>query len=329
VSRRRPASVITLHVVASDDEGDSRPREHAYLADAAARLIAETSAALSDDRWAIINNGSDNAIHRLYDAAALRHTAGLLRSISHNAQRGDEFAVRILGRSHTEAWLTGTYLHFGGPEALDRIAADTLDETTTTHEALQRYDKELAEAKKKTRKKLKAIRKANEGIRLWNTRNPDKPPKPLHKEPRIPQQAKAGIDLSTRISNFPGIQSQDLSLSEITEALTKLGPEKGFAYENFTHIYLHYRLNPATSVHPTLHIYDSYFEPPPGYFTHTASQPTGPSGITDVWASALYGTALQVGWVLGDAGQPTPVADQIRDQLKPDPTAGRGWSPGN
>jgi hypothetical protein len=316
--------------VAPDDEEDPNPRgpSYLYLADATARLAAEIDAALSAGCWAIINNGSASVVHRLYDAAALRHTTGLLRSISHNAQHEDEFAVRALGRSHTEAWLTGTYLHFGGPDALKRIAGDTLDATTTTHNALQRYDNELAEAKRKTRKKLKAIRKANEGITLGNARNPDKPPKPLHEEPHVPQQAKAGIDLSTRISNFQGIQAQNLSLSEITEALTKLGPEKGFADESFTHIYLHYRLASALSVHPTLHIYDSYFEPPRGYFVHTAREITGLSGITDAWASALYGTALHAGWVLGDAGQPTPVTDQIRDQLKPDPTAGRGWSPG-
>lgn len=72
----------------------------------------------------IINNGSESARHRLYDAAALRHTCSLLRSIARSALDEDEFAIRILGRAHVEAWLTGIYLHFGGNAAIERIAAE-------------------------------------------------------------------------------------------------------------------------------------------------------------------------------------------------------------
>lgn len=52
------------------------------------------------------------------------------------AIRAHELGVRILGRAHVEAWLTGTYLHFGGQDALRRIAEDTLRETEVTHKEI-------------------------------------------------------------------------------------------------------------------------------------------------------------------------------------------------
>ena len=181
-------------------------------------------------------------------------------------------------------------------------------------------------AKKKARDKLKAVRGANAGITIWNQRHPEGPSKALLDEPYIPQQPKAGIDLTTRIADFEEIQEQGLSLNEVTDALTKLGPERGFARENFTQLYLYYRLTSSSSVHPTLHLYDSYFEPR-GHFVLTTAQPTGESVITVTWGTALYSTALQVGWVLHDAGQPAPIADEIRARLEPDPDSA-GWSPG-
>jgi hypothetical protein len=66
---------------------------------------------------------------------------------------------------------------------------------------------------------------------------------------------------------------------------------------------------------------------PRGHFVLTTAQPPGESIITVTWGTALYSTALQVGWVLHDAGQPAPIADEIRARLEPDPDSA-GWSPG-
>jgi hypothetical protein len=107
-----------------------------------------------------------------------------------------------------------------------------------------------------------------------------------------------------------------------------LGPERGFAREDFTQVYLYYRLMSAVSVHTALHVYDSYFEPPSGYFVHTAEQPNGDSVILHTWTTALYATALHVGWVLHDADQSCSVADQLRARLEPDPASAKGWAPG-
>jgi hypothetical protein len=294
-----------------------------------ARLLLEADDALSADRWAIINNGSPSTRHRLYDAAALRHTCSLLRSIARAALDEDELAVRILGRAHIEAWLTGIYLHFGGNAAIERVAADTRNETEITDAAIKRYDKELHEAKKTARRRARKTRADNTGKAQWNAQHPDQPPKPFLDEPYVPQQPAAGIDLSTRIADFTGVAGHGLSLSEVADTLTKLGPEHGFARENFTQVYLYYRLMSAASVHPTLHVYDSYFEPPRGHFVHTSRSPTGDSVILHTWTTALYATALHIGWILHDAGQLCPVADELRARLEPDPASTKGWAPGS
>jgi hypothetical protein len=292
-----------------------------------ARLLIEADTALSADRWAIINQ-SESTNHRLYDAAALRHTCALLRSIARAALDEDELTVRILGRAHIEAWLTGIYLHFGGHNAFQRIAADTLKETQTTNDALRKYDEDLRRAKDQARQKLEKVRADNEGKARWNAQHPDQPSRPLIDEPYIPQQPGAGIDLGPRIADFDGIDPQGLGLSEIADALTKLGPERGFAREKFTQPYLFYRITSAAAAHPTLHVFDSYFEKP-GYFWRTTDQPTGPSVIHGTWTTALYSTALHVGWVLHDASQPALVADELRARLEPDPNSTKGWSPRN
>ena len=269
----------------------------AQLGTNTARLLTEASDALSADCWAIINR-SQSTLHRLYDAAALRHTCVLLRRIAGAALDQDELTVRILGRAHMKAWLTGIYLHFGGHDALQRIAADTLHETTIMNNALTQYDEKLRKARNEARRRHGKIRADNARKALWNAQHPDEPPKPLLYEPHIPQRQEVGID--PRIADFAGIQARSLSLNQIADALTKLGSGHGFAREDFTQPYLHYRFLSAASVHPSLHLYDSYFEQP-GHFVHTTDQPTGHSVMHHTWITALYSTALHVGWVLHDA----------------------------
>jgi len=283
-------------------------------------LLAEADVGLTASHWAIINNGSDRARHRLYDAAALRHACDLLSSIALAAEAGDELAVRILGRAHVEAWLTATYLHFGGPDALMKIAQDTLRDTKVTDEEIKGFDQKLARAKSEAQQRVTVAEANNEGIARWNEQHPDNP-RPLRSLPRVPKQPAAGVDLSTRIADFGGIDARKLPLNAIAGLLTKLGPSEGFANEDFAQVYLYYRLMSGASAHPTLHLYDSYFQPPGGYFVHTSPRPVGDSLIITTWSNALYSTALHVGWVLQDGRHETPVASVLRAHLDSHPAA--------
>lgn len=312
----------------TDHEGSLQGLQTAeQFASATAMLLSEVGSVLASNHWAIINSGSDSSKYRLYLAAALRHTCDVLLSVMLAAQAGDELGVRILGRAHLEAWLTAAYLRFGGTDALDRIAADTLYQTKLANDEIKRTDTELGKARKDAQKKLKKVQETNPGISLWNTQHPDQP-KPLLPEPHVPKQPKAEIDLSLRIADFAGVEAKNLPLGVIVDQLTKLGPEEGFANESFAQLYIYYRLMSGVSAHPTVHLYDSYFEPPNGYFVHTSARPTGSSVILATWSTALYATALLVGWVLRDDQYSTPVADMLRAQLEPDPATTGGWAPG-
>jgi len=296
------------------------------LSDGVTRLLAEADAALSSSRWAIRNTGSEHVLHRLYDAAALRHCCLLLKEIEQSAQAGQDMTVRLTGRAFVEAWLVAVYLHFGGYDALTRIIQDTRKQTEATAKGLKDFNQQLARDKAKALADLAKVQKTNAGISKWNESHPKQPPKPLLDEPHIPQLAPIHIDLSGRIADFTGFTAQDLPLSDVVAALTKLGPEKGFAKETFAPIYLLYRMLSASATHPTVHIYDSYFRH--SYFVRTAPEPDSPLSSMSTLITALYSTALLTGWVLSDPEHPAPVANQIRDLLQPDPTGQSGWAPG-
>ena len=115
-------------------------------------------------------------------------------------------------------------------------------------------------------------------------------------------------------------------MSEIVDALTKWGPEKGFSRESFRPVYLIYRTLTAIGTLASMHILDAYFVP--GGFIRVAPMPVNGSASDSVRATSLYGTAFLAGHVLGARGIPAPAADEIRDWLKPDPSGRAAWASG-
>jgi hypothetical protein len=75
-----------------------------------------------------------------------------------------------------------------------------------------------------------------------------------------------------------------------------------------------------------MHILDSYFIP--GGFVRIAPIPINGSIIDAVRATSLYGTAFLVSHILGEQGFETPMADEITNWLKPDPSGRAAWTPG-
>lgn len=140
-------------VEVTDNDGAPKGfRTEGLLGSATTMLSVEVDEILASNHWAIINTGSDTTQHRLYDAAALRHTCDVPASIMRSTEAADELAVRTLGRAHVEAWLTAVYLHFGGHDALQRIASDTLYETQLANDAVKRQNDELGARKRKAAK---------------------------------------------------------------------------------------------------------------------------------------------------------------------------------
>lgn len=299
----------------------------AELAADARRLLDEVDTTLCSSAFAIINHQTRGTILRYYDAAALRHCCLLLKDIETCSAAGQEMTVRILGRVFMEAWFTALYIHFGGWDAFERVAQNTVYHVAHVDRALKNFDAQIRHVKKRAKEKDKAVSRANVGIMQWNQANPSQPPKRLLDKPYIPTLNPTGIDVSRRINqDLKGVESKALPVEEITQRLTKLGPAKGFAQETFEPLYLWYRIFSAGSLHATLNVYDAYYQR--GHFDRAAAEPIDAPLIPHVRITTLYCTAFLVGSVLRDASIAAPVANELRSRYEPDPSHA-SWTPGN
>lgn len=296
------------------------------LSDGIARLLSEVGDALASSRWAILDRGTEHATWLLYDAAALRHCCRLLYELEVAAQTDQELAARLLARAHLEAWFVALYIHYGDFSAVERVAQDTRYCLEVTDNEAKQFDQWLTAEQKSTRKRSRKVERANDGITRWNELNPEAPPKALLAPPYTPQLRPTGLDLSDRINVFVAYEGRPLPVSEIVDALTKLGPVKNFARESFRPLYLIYRVLSAIGPHATLNIFESYLVP--GRFIRAAPVPINGSVVEAARITALHATAFLASAVLGDQGSPTPVADEIRVWLMPDPSGRSAWAPG-
>lgn len=321
-------NLIHVEIGASQDgkwNGEARPAPE-DLSDGIIRLVEEVNDVLTTGRWAILDTGTDRVKWLLYDGAALRHCCRLLYEMEIAVQSGQEFAARLLNRAHLEAWLTGLYIHYGGYEAVARVAQDTRHHLQSAHNEAAEFDKWLAAEKKSARGRARRVERANKRLQQWNEANPQLPAKPLIPPPYIPQLRAVELDLSDRIADFGEHEGRQLPVSDIIDLLTKLAPEKGFGNESFRPIYLIYRVLSSISVHATLNILDSYFMP--DGFIRIAPEPVNGSIADNARITALHATAFLACAVLGDQGCSTPVAEELRARLAPDPTGGSVWAPG-
>jgi hypothetical protein len=310
-------------------EDTPSPPTPTQLSDGIARLLAEVDDAFATNRWAVLNRGSEHVTWLLYDGAALRHCCRLLCEMEVAAGVNLELAVRLLARTHLEAWLAGLYIHYGGFEAVERVAQDTRYSLEATDNEARLFDQWLTAEQKSARKRARKIAKANKGITHWNDANPDGPPKSLLDYPYMPWLQPTGLDLSDRIAAFGAYEARQLPVSEMVDTLTKLALEKGFGRESFRPIYLIYRVLTTIGTHANLNILEAYLLPgPSGRFIRVAPLPVNGSMIDNARITALHGTAFLASAVLGEQGIPTPIADEIEAWLQPDPSGRAAWAPG-
>jgi hypothetical protein len=178
-----------------EDGGPPRPPSSAQVARGVIDLLDEVDEAFSSDRWAILDSGRRHATWLLYDGAALRHCCRLLYEIEVAAAAGLELSVRMLGRAHMEAWLVALYIHFGGYEALLKVAQDARHSLEGIELEARQFDEWLAAQKTAARKSGRKVAKANSGIAQWNEKNPEVPAKPLLDEPYVSQLSSTNLDL--------------------------------------------------------------------------------------------------------------------------------------
>lgn len=311
------------------DDELAEPTDEEYSA-GVERLLAEVADAMASEHWVIRSDPDDPvATHRLFDGASLRHCCRLLSEIEHAVQAEQEFAVRLLGRAHLEAWFYGMYIHFGGPAAIARIAEDTLADMEVTDRDLKQFDARLAAEKKEARRRLRKVREANEGIARSNADRPDEPQKLLHDEPYVPKLGPGTVDLSERIrKRAGGTPAERLPLRTLVDALTEMAPQMQFGRESLRPVYHIYRFLSAAAPHPTIDLYDDYlvydedFEP--GDIVPISDAPTT-SLVKPTRFFSLYTTAFLAEYVLSAAGSPTPVATALRVRLTPTSAGGPPW----
>lgn len=306
------------------EEKSKETQEQAVLLSRdAARLLAEADTALSSNAFAILNNQTRSTIHRLYEAASLRHCCVLLQDIEKCSEAGQEIVVRILARVFMEAWFIAMYIHFGGWTAFERVAQETAYQSGLVARAFTDYDKRLMQTKKIAKRKGRAVAKANAGISTWNETNPAQP-KELHVPPYIPTLNPTGIDVSRRVTkDLKDVEQKHLTIEEVTRQLSALGPTKGFAQETFEPLYLWYRVFSAGSVHATLNVYDTYYRP--GNFDRIAPAPADTTLVPQIRVTALYCTALIVQAVLNASNIHAPVAAALLETYEPDPSQSSWW----
>lgn len=314
------------HQITEDREWAPREPTSEEVTGAIAALLTEVDSAFDSDRWAVLNGVGNHATWLLYDGAALRHCCHLLYEIEVAAASGLEFAVRNNGRTHMEAWLVALYIHFGGYDALIRVAQAARHSLEGIAAEAEQFDAQLAADRKAARKSSTKVAKTNNGIAGWNKAHPEEPAKLLHDEPYIPQLSPTALDLTELIAGFGEHEAQGLAVSEIVDTLSKWGPKKGFGRESFRPIYLIYRTMSAIGTHANMHVLDSYFVP--GGFVRIARTPVNGSIIDSVRVTSLYGTAFLASYVLGEQGFETPASDEITNWLKPDPSGRAAWAPG-
>jgi hypothetical protein len=204
-----------------------------------------------------------------------------------------------------------------------RVAQNTEYQTAAFANDAQEFDKWLKGEKKATRRSTRKVETANEHIALRNTSNPELPPVPLLSAPHIPQLAETRVDMRDRMD---GTDPQPLPVKEVVDLLTKLALEKAFGQESFWPLYLIYRALSMIGTHPTMHVLRSYLIAS-GFVRSSASLQTG-SAADLVRISSIHSTAFLAGRVLGDAGCPAPIADEVRRRLESDPSGRSAWAPG-
>lgn len=315
---------------ADEDSDGIRPSPTPeQLTDGTACLLAELDEAFATSRWAVLDRGTEHVRWLLYDGAALRHCCRLLYEMEIAAVADLELGVRLLARTHLEAWFVGLYIHYGGFEAVERVAQDTRYSLEGTQNEASQFDQWLLGEQKSARKRAQKVERANKGIVQWNGAHPDAPAKPLLALPYVPQLRPTGLDLSDRIAVFGDYEARPLSVSEIVDALTKLAPEKGFGFESFRPVYIIYRVLSTVGTHTSLNILEAYLMPgKSGGFIRIAPQPINGSMIDIGRITALHATAFLARAVLREQGLPTPVADEIEAWLRPDPSGRSAWAPG-
>jgi hypothetical protein len=285
------------------------------LDDLIAAVIDEARRELASDHWVLLRRSTTQVAAA--SAAGLAHCCQLAEELVAAHRRGSEIAGRILSRALFETWIVAYYIRLGGQEALNEVAADSVHRQKQHAESFKTYDRLIADRRSKVRRKNRKIVARNDGCRIWNSRNPDLPPKemiPLLKEP---EKLQSGVDTKSWLASFPDVDAKRLSLVDV---IHRLGPlMKAYGVDETYELAYHFAYRAwSASAHPTMSVLDRYLDDRQGMalFLRVKVQPHYGVSFADpdrqVALMLLSGLAVAV---FTSRSRPCPVAQRTLDRI--------------
>jgi len=306
---------------------DSQSDLSSKLVSAGQRLIADITRQLDSDAWVIINNFSVSSVEKVYDAAALRHCASLLEDIIAAFESTEEMTIRILGRAHIEAFLFGSYIHFGGVEAIRTVRLSEDTSQTTMRTELEAWDEWLERSIKKNVQRGKKVRESRTQIELRRKGGLTAKEREHLTEPHVPRanfRREAVANLTQGISNDDSVE---FGVSHAVAWLSENGPKLGFATERFDPLYHLYRAYSAIGPHPNISVYESYVvRNERKTFIRTAAKPLR-SIAWHVLLDSVVSTAQLAEWILEPCMNGETFANEVLRSFKASEDNFQGWRP--
>lgn len=279
-------------------------------------LVGEVRAELDSDRWAILVGGP-TGMARVHSGSALWHCCQLLQRLEGAHARGDEMIGRLIARSLLETWFTGLYVHLGGIDALNAVAAAYKDGLVKQHRRIADHDDRIRKARDDVAAFNEKVAHDNAGIERWNAIHPNEPSKPLRELKQVPEADTIDFDSTPALAQFPHLDPKPLPLATMVDQIA--GFTKGTDDEaSFTVAYdLAYRGLSGLGAHPTLWVLNAYLDSNSGRsnFVRVIDDPDVGSFAQPNLDSGLYLTTTLASKVLGAAGADLPVCDAISNRF--------------
>ena len=311
--------------MSQEERPKRQPPTRAELAETTDRLLAEIDTAFATDRWAIVRSGTEQVTWRMYDGAALRYCAQLLRELAAAIDAGIVFGARTLTRSLVEAAMLSLYIHFGKYPAVTEAAQAARHSLEGLQKETDEVNARLQIRKQKAHRSAKRVRASNGNVARHNAKHPHQP-KAMIQLPHEPQLEPSRIDLSALLAGFDSFEAQSLPVATMIDQLSEWAPKLGFGQEDLRPVYLSYRILSMLGGHASLHVLHELVDMPPNsHFARIKTHPDSNEWSLLMWGAGLYYTSFAAEWVLSSAGCDTSEIKRIREWSAPLPSGRAPW----
>jgi hypothetical protein len=292
-------------------------------------LIEDIEGQLASDKCKILRNGTDDSIHRLYTCLSLAHCTRVLRELGVAVDRSQEISLRALSRVHTEAFLIGAYLRFGGIDSVMRIYEAAKSDDVKLRNVLKQWNTELGAKIKRANRSRRAISMMRNNLEVARALGRRSVRGKVPNEPSLPRRnfAHNAIQhLESTNKDLDDRSSTEFSVKQVVDWLAKEGPVQGFATQDFEPIYHCYRLMSSIGIHTTMNVLEHYMDKTSSSsFFGVLSYPGRTSAKGQALWDGVFGTAQLAEWDLTFLGCNGSLAAEVRAAMEPGKGNDQGW----